>query len=929
MRCNSNAGLRLYGAILSVFLSLVILTFCAPAADAAAGPETYNDGHITWCYYYDYVNREATIWGVASFMDTNNHTWSWNNLDSVELAIPSTIKLDDGTNVPVTGVTYSDAFWYYSFKKKTNLTKLRLPSTLKTISDAAFQGCSGLTSVEFAGTAPLTSIGAGAFSGCSSLNQFDFQPALKTIAATAFSETAITSVHLEGTSVATISNSAFGSGVTFLRLPETIQSIGTGAFNTAAPVNVVYDGSEEEWANVSVGAQNRFAQPIRFMKESPVVKPTVTSTTSYTTTPTNAVVKAVFTASEAGQWTRSGIRLYNASGTQIASKEETHNYNMSQLSVWYDVNKELGKTLSPNTTYSFEIYTYFNGEFQTAGTKTFKTDFKTELTWINTIEEVTNDSFTFSLKGQANTTGTFSEYSYVLKDAQTGKQLVNFVNNSDDHLFVTDASWFKLVSWNTAKWGYLAQGHTYLYQASYVFNGTRYYSDWYSVTTPDTWTPWMDGASMEKLSNDKVSFWFIAKDGDKVQDVKCYVYNDVDGLDAKVEVNYSLETNEFVHWMWYEDNLWNRPSWDYHGKGTFDIDDIGGRRDCYYYMQFVITDRSGNVTVDSTQAWYERDPAYGQRIYAHDNYPVTTKANATLTDASHLQLDLEGGDSIGVSGFRIAVYPQGSSRDSAYWTEVNDVTYLESRQINGAYHSIYTASTVIDLNATGLDGEQQLCVDVYTVQDLGEYQSLEPLTTIVSFDREPPRIMNTTAHVDGSGVLWLTADVEDASEIVNTGIRVWAPDDENYGFFGAALENGRMETDLPWEQIANGSNSKLLYVQAQVTDVYDNIGLGMPVLVQYGISPVLRLPDELRTIETEAFRNTSVYAVHIPSGCTSIGSGAFAGCSSLCYVFIPTSVTYIADDAFSGCSATIVSPIGSAAQEFAQTHNIAWAGEYK
>ncbi len=42
-------------------------------------------------------------------------------------------------------------------------------------------------------------------------------------------------------------------------------------------------------------------------------------------------------------------------------------------------------------------------------------------------------------------------------------------------------------------------------------------------------------------------------------------------------------------------------------------------------------------------------------------------------------------------------------------------------------------------------------------------------------------------------------------------------------------------------------------------------------------------------------------AVSIPSSVTSIGNGAFAGCSGLTSVSIPSSVTSIGNEAFYGC----------------------------
>lgn len=69
---------------------------------------------------------------------------------------------------------------------------------------------------------------------------------------------------------------------------------------------------------------------------------------------------------------------------------------------------------------------------------------------------------------------------------------------------------------------------------------------------------------------------------------------------------------------------------------------------------------------------------------------------------------------------------------------------------------------------------------------------------------------------------------------------------------------------------------------------------------------VLRLPNQLLTIDEEAFAQLNVDAVIIPDGCRNIGKRAFADCEKLLYVRIPDSVEEIAEDAFDGCEKVIL-----------------------
>ena len=65
---------------------------------------------------------------------------------------------------------------------------------------------------------------------------------------------------------------------------------------------------------------------------------------------------------------------------------------------------------------------------------------------------------------------------------------------------------------------------------------------------------------------------------------------------------------------------------------------------------------------------------------------------------------------------------------------------------------------------------------------------------------------------------------------------------------------------------------------------------------------VLTLPDDIETIERNAFDGIHAEYVIIPNGCKTIKSKAFANNPSLRMVVIPSSVQSIATDTFDGCS---------------------------
>ena len=66
------------------------------------------------------------------------------------------------------------------------------------------------------------------------------------------------------------------------------------------------------------------------------------------------------------------------------------------------------------------------------------------------------------------------------------------------------------------------------------------------------------------------------------------------------------------------------------------------------------------------------------------------------------------------------------------------------------------------------------------------------------------------------------------------------------------------------------------------------------------VSGTLILPEDLITIENEAFSEIPAQKIIISNNCTNIGNRAFAG-SDVVLAVIPGSVTSIMADAFDGC----------------------------
>ena len=93
------------------------------------------------------------------------------------------------------------------------------------------------------------------------------------------------------------------------------------------------------------------------------------------------------------------------------------------------------------------------------------------------------------------------------------------------------------------------------------------------------------------------------------------------------------------------------------------------------------------------------------------------------------------------------------------------------------------------------------------------------------------------------------------------------------------------------------SEIKVVTIPDSVTSVGNGAFFGCSGLTSVAI------PDSVTSIEMHAFQFCKgLTSVTIPNGVTSIGQDTFANCSGLTSVAIPVSVTSIGEDAFYGCS---------------------------
>ncbi len=158
--------------------------------------ETFKGGAFYGCKAIATINcAEGSVFSMNGNLLMKNGT-------EIVFALPA-VQLTGELVIPE-GIT---AIAEYAYEKQTGITSIKFPSTLTTIGQSAFYGCTGLTG-EVVFPEGVTTIGCESFRGC----------------------TGVTSIKLPST-LTTIDQQAFdGTGLTALELPKSVTKIDYGAF---------------------------------------------------------------------------------------------------------------------------------------------------------------------------------------------------------------------------------------------------------------------------------------------------------------------------------------------------------------------------------------------------------------------------------------------------------------------------------------------------------------------------------------------------------------------------------------------------------------------------------------------------------------------------------------------------------------------------
>ena len=206
------------------------------------------------------ITSDFTLYGVKGDLAGRDATWEIEEVTDVNKD-GETIVTDVILTISGKGDMFSfedinaiDIPWYtYSHseldpetgkmkevRNYTSISKIVISPEITSIGWNAFNGLSGVKSVDFGENSQITTIGEAAFKGLSSLKSITTPSKLVTISKNAFDSTGLTGVWLnEG--LETIDAGAFNGskGISWIVLPATVKMIGAAAFHPGAGAETV------------------------------------------------------------------------------------------------------------------------------------------------------------------------------------------------------------------------------------------------------------------------------------------------------------------------------------------------------------------------------------------------------------------------------------------------------------------------------------------------------------------------------------------------------------------------------------------------------------------------------------------------------------------------------------------------------------------
>ena len=134
---------------------------------------------------YDVSFGIAELTGDGSYILVATGKWSSDDLSRLANELKDESKK---VNLDLSEATGLTRIGFLAFDGCDSLTSISIPEGVKSIDGNAFQGCSGLTSIDLSKATGLTTIGYGAFDGCIGLTSISIPSSVTSIGEVAFYE---------------------------------------------------------------------------------------------------------------------------------------------------------------------------------------------------------------------------------------------------------------------------------------------------------------------------------------------------------------------------------------------------------------------------------------------------------------------------------------------------------------------------------------------------------------------------------------------------------------------------------------------------------------------------------------------------------------------------------------------------------------------
>ena len=232
------------------------------STNSADNEQGQNGDRYDLGYWYDVPNTSGTTTLFAIYLTPSSNYQTAQNYvvvpKNVSAIADSAVNMFSGTNNTVkfvtlprqtskigknafancsglVGVSMSDfvtSIGESAFKSDSALTNFRAPTSLQTLSQAAFSGCTSLSKVKNLDATGITEIPSDCFSGCSKIEKIVLSANITKIGLGAFAGSGVKTINLEDTKLEELGASAFNScsSLTQVTVPSTLKTVGQAVF---------------------------------------------------------------------------------------------------------------------------------------------------------------------------------------------------------------------------------------------------------------------------------------------------------------------------------------------------------------------------------------------------------------------------------------------------------------------------------------------------------------------------------------------------------------------------------------------------------------------------------------------------------------------------------------------------------------------------